>query len=336
MNVLFHSRHKKKSCFLLFTKVHFRTCTFLLSKRVELLVLPKYFFFTQVSVLPLKYRIWILLPPLLNVVCGCAAQHSHFLAASNQLRAEGDWVQKQVREMDKEVFRGEGLSGWCSLHSLWKCAIKRNKNIFFFPNTLIAAQENRSLVPFLCESQRRRRLAYQTHASVNTKNVSRGIKICFFIIVGVGFYCDIVPVNSSLGPFLKRRTAWPCILSLALLKNVGTACCTITDQTFPRAVNTRIKGTRQVTRIETFILNSFFFPLVTAQKHAFQLKIQKNDGLILFSTLVFLVWKCSTLTQCHSAAAVAPTKWSHINRSSCASLFRRQVKMPAGGTGPCF
>lgn len=98
----------------------------------------------------------------------------------------------------------------------------------------------------------------------------------FFIFVGVGFYCDIVPVNSSLGPFLKRRTAWPCILSLALLKNAGTACCTITDQTFPRAVNTRIKGTRQVTRIETFILNSFFFPSRHSTKACVSIKNTKK------------------------------------------------------------
>lgn len=173
---------------------------------------------------------------------------------------------------------------------------------------------------------------------------SRGIQILFFIFVGVGFHCDIVPVNRSLGPSLKRRTAWPCILSLALLKKCGNSMLHHYGPKLPpRSKHSYKRHKTSSEELKLFILNSFFFfvcnvflsPRVTVQKHAFQLKIplKKNDGLILFSTLVFLVWKCSTLTQCHSAAAVAPAKWSHVNRSSCASLFRRQVKMPAGGTG---
>lgn len=114
------------------------------------------------------------------------------------------------------------------------------------------------------------------------KMFSRGIQILFFIFVGVGFHCDIVPVNRSLGPSLKRRTAWPCILPLALLKKCGNSMLHHYGPKLPpRSKHSYKRHKTSSEELKLFILNSFFFfvcnvflsPRVTVQKHAFQLKI---------------------------------------------------------------
>lgn len=152
-------------------------------------------------------------------------------------------------------------------------------------------------------------LGIQTHQQVRIpKMFGEAPK---YVGLNIVFYFNIERLISRA---LKERTSWPWILSLALGKHVETACCIITDQTFPYAVNTCTKGTRQLTRIKSFILffndlvRNVFFPSCHSTKAHFQLIIPKTDGFILFGTLVFLVSKCSTLTDCHSAKAVAPTK----------------------------